>query len=235
MPRIKQFLCVSTALITDCFGISVATGLMLTWFEEDRFGAGLSGARMPWMAYISLPLYLSFLLLRAITLASTLEFDLYLKDKSGSSEITQDLLSFALVQFSLFSYFLLSLNYYPLHLCLISLFSAIVTLRHIQRLPYYDYQHNALFIWSRGALATSSFALLIGHLLGSEESGFVVMIALTLSLFCIIMLAFPDFQTQKCLYFSKRLTEQTATFARELGLRPLLNSAYFAEDKGENC
>ena len=233
MPRTKQILSVSTALITDYCGVSVATGLMLAWFEEDRFGAGLSRARTPWMAYISLPLYLSFLLLRVVTLASTLEFDLYFKDKFGSSEITQDLVSFALAQFSIFSYFLLSSSLYPLHLCLISLFSAVVTFRHIQHLPYYDYLHNALFIWSRGSLATSSFALLIGHLLGSEESGFLVMIALTLSLFCIIMLAFPDFQIQKCLYFSKRITEQTDNFARELGLRHLLNSAYFAEDKGE--
>lgn len=233
MVRSKQILRLSTSLLTDYFAISVATGLLLPWFEDDRFGTGFPMAIKPWSAYISLPIYLSFLLLRVLTLASTLEFDLYYKDKFRSSEITQDLLSSALTQLTLFSYFLLSPSNYPLHLCVVLLFSTIVTLRHVQHLPYYDYVHNALFIWSRGSLAASALAQLIGYLLDSEECGFVVMIALTLSLFCIIMLSFPDFQTQKSEYFAKRLREQTSAYTQELGLRHWLISAYFSTDKAE--
>jgi len=231
--RSKQVLRLSTALVTDFFAVPVATGLLLPWFDDDRFGAGFPVALKQWSAYVSLPIYLAFLLLRVVTLASTLGFDQHSKDQLNSSEITQDLLSSTLVQLTILSYFLLSPTNYPLHLCLVLLFSAVVTLRHVQHLPYYDYMHNALFIWSRGSLAASALAQLIGYLLSSAECGFVVMVALTLSLFCIIMLSFPDFQTRKSAYFAKRLREQSDSFKQDLGLRDLLFSAYFSPDKSE--
>ena len=224
MSRIKQIARISFFWMSSYLTIHIATGLTLSWYDDPRFGTGLSKSLQSWAPYVSLPLYLAFLLLGVITRTVIFDVDIHSKDLFSGSDVSQDILSFFLVQFCVFSYFQLNPRSYILHLGLICLCSFLVTLRHIQHLPYYSSLHNWLFIWSRGSLSVSALSILIGHLLQSQVCGVILLLAMTLALFAILMLSFDDYQTRRIAYSYRNIRRQETPYKRELGLRPFLLS-----------